>query len=129
MHSGSKRGHVGTQNGAFGVHFGSVDVKPRTLVFPSQRQLQMTKVAIINSNVRRLLPANLPRSNKPPYLSGQLAGIVGLTAAAHEEIRLARQELKEWEDAYDHNCTGDPDRYQAKIRMAEKRLRAALSTT
>ena len=52
----------------------------------------------------------------PPRLS---------TAAAQEELRLAKLELKRWQSAYDHYQGNDPRKYHSEIRSAEQRIVAA----
>jgi|EndMetStandDraft_4_1072995.scaffolds.fasta_scaffold1088400_1 hypothetical protein len=68
-------------------------------------------------------------SGKPPFLSGERDGaVIRLSTAKREEVRLAQQELDRWQDAFDQNCQGDPDKYHNEIRLAERRLHSAISS-
>jgi hypothetical protein len=67
-------------------------------------------------------------SGRPPYLSGERDGVIRLSTAKREEVRLAQQELDRWQDAFDQNGHGDPDKYHIEIRLAERRLRSAISS-
>jgi hypothetical protein len=88
----------------------------------------MINAAFIQSGARQidLFRTNRTIASRPPYLSGQVVGIASISTAAREQVRLAQQELKGWEGAYDSNSTGHPDKYCAEIRLAEERLRTAL---
>jgi hypothetical protein len=66
--------------------------------------------------------------NRPPYLSGEENGVIRLSTTKREEVRLAQEELDRWQDAFDRNDRGDPDRYHTEIRFAERRLRSAISS-
>lgn len=67
-------------------------------------------------------------ARRPPYLRGESVGLPYPSSGAREEVRLAQEELGRWQDAFDAHGQGDPDEYQAEIRMAEKRLRSAYSS-
>ena len=84
----------------------------------------MTKVVLTQSDTFRRAPAI---AGKPPYLSGQTGGLACISTFALEEIRLAREELGRWEDAFDRN-SGDPDEYRNEIRVAEERVRSAFAS-
>ena len=88
----------------------------------------MTNAVFIQSGARHIevFRTNRTIASRPPYLSGQAVGIKSVSTAAREQVRLAQQELKGLEGAYDSNSTGHPDKYCAEIRLAEERLRAAL---
>jgi hypothetical protein len=88
----------------------------------------MTNAVRTQAGIRHadMFQPDLTINGKPPYLTGQGLGSARISSAAREEVRLATQELKGWESAYDCNSIGSPDRYQAEIRLAEIRLHAAL---
>ena len=83
----------------------------------------MTRAVLTESEILRRAPAI---GGRPPYLSGEAVGPARLSTAAREEVRLAREELARWEDAFDRN-SGDPDEYRKEIRIAEQRLRSAFA--
>jgi hypothetical protein len=88
----------------------------------------MTNTVLIRSGTRHIdqLRPNRTMTSRSPYLSGLAVGVTSTSTAAREQVRLAQQELKAWEGAYDRNSTGHPDKYCAEIRVAEERLRAVL---
>jgi hypothetical protein len=88
----------------------------------------MTNALRTQSGTRHadLFQRDVTTTSRSPYRLGQERGYVTISSAAREEVRLARQELTGWESAYDCNSTGNPDRYQSEIRLAELRLHAAL---
>jgi hypothetical protein len=81
--------------------------------------------SIVGDVSSRLLGA---ASGRPPYLRGEPDGTIRPSAARREEVRLAQENLDRWQDAFDQNCLGyDPNKYHAEIRVAERRLRLAIS--